>query len=296
MIRRYFAALAAALGVSLIPAFASAAPAAQLHVDAAYVTKTGSGKQAVILLPGLASGAYVYDAVVPELSQKYTVYAVTFAGFDGEPPVAPPYLDAFDKSIVDLIAQEHLHKPIVVGHSLGGHLTFRLAEELGATLGGAFVIDGLPIFPPPQPGQTPDDRKAIAAKMRDGFLSPPPDRYAASVHSFLNYLVTDPKTADMLATRSLNSDRATYGGALYEYVAADLRPNLSKIAVPVELVAPADSDEHTAMIADVYKALCAGTPQLDFEIVTPSRHFIMYDQPDKFRALLDAYLARVASV
>jgi len=266
-----------------------------MHVDAAYISKSGSGKQAIILIPGLASGAYVYDAVVPELSQKYTVYAVTFAGFDGEPPIQPPYLDAFDKSIVDLIAQEHLIKPIVVGHSLGGHLTFRLAEELGSTIGGAFVIDGLPIYPPPQPGETPDDRKAAAAKFRDTFLAAPQDQYAASVGRFISILVTDPKNVATISTRALRSDRATYGGAAYEYFAADLRPNLSKITVPLELVAPADTDANGAAVARIYTALCAGTPHLDVVTIAPSKHFIMYDQPDKFRATLDAFLARVAT-
>ncbi|MBD5655144.1 MAG: alpha/beta hydrolase [Candidatus Eremiobacteraeota bacterium] len=293
--KRIFAVIACAIGATLAPAVASAATPTQMHVDAAYISKSGSGKQAIILIPGLASGAYVYDAVVPELSQKYTVYAVTFAGFDGEPPIQPPYLDAFDKSIVDLIAQEHLIKPIVVGHSLGGHLTFRLAEELGSTIGGAFVIDGLPIYPPPQPGETPDDRKAAAAKFRDTFLAAPQDQYAASVGRFISILVTDPKNVATISTRALRSDRATYGGAAYEYFAADLRPNLSKITVPLELVAPADTDANGAAVARIYTALCAGTPHLDVVTIAPSKHFIMYDQPDKFRATLDAFLARVAT-
>jgi pimeloyl-ACP methyl ester carboxylesterase len=294
MLRSILVTLTCAFGTSLIPALASAAPT-QMHVDAAYVTKTGSGKQAVILIPGLASGAYVYDGVAPELAKKYTVYTITFAGFDGEPPVQPPYLDAFDKSIVDLIAQEHLQKPILVGHSLGGHLTFRLAEELGSNIGGAFVIDGLPIYPPPQPGETLDDRKANAAKLRDGFLALPADAYASTVHRFMTFLVTDPTNVDTITTRSLDSDRATYGGALYEYAAADLRPKLSKIAVPLELLAPADSEAGAPAVVRAYTALCAGTPKLDVETIAPSKHFIMYDQPDKFRTVLDAYIARVAA-
>ena len=275
-------------------ASASAAPT-QLHIDAAYVTKSGTGKQAVILMPGLASGAYVYDAVVPELAAKYTVYAITFAGFDGEPPVQPPYLDAFDKSVVDLIASEHLQKPILVGHSLGGHLAFRLAEELGSSIGGAFVIDGLPIFPIPKPGETPDDRKAAAAKFRDGFNAMPAEQYPTNIHSFINFLVTAPKDADTIASRSLRSDRATYIGAAYEYFSADLRPNLSKIAVPVELVAPADTEGNAPTIAAMYASLCAGTQQLNVVTIAPSRHFVMYDQPDKFRSTLDAFLTRVAA-
>src|SRR6202035_5398451 len=95
--------LIAALAAPLLCAPVRAADAT-LHFDAAYVTKTGSGPRAVVLIPGLGSGAYVFDGIAPSLAKRYTVYAITFAGFDGEPPVQGPYLDAFAKSILDLIA------------------------------------------------------------------------------------------------------------------------------------------------------------------------------------------------
>ena len=274
---------------------AAPAVATEFQVGAAHVFKSGAGARAVVLLPGLASGAYVFDGVVPELAQRYTVYAVTFAGFDGEPPVAAPYLDAFDKSIVDLIARERLEKPVVVGHSLGGHIALRLAEELGDSLGGVLVVDGLPVFPPPQPGETPESRRAAAARFRDGFTAAPLDQYTQYVRDFIGFLVIDPRNAALLATRSLRSDRATYGGAAYEYFLEDLRPDLKKISAPVELVVPAPSDAAGPNVASAYKALCPGIPKLDIVTIAPSRHFIMYDQPDKFRSTLDAFLDGVAA-
>ncbi len=261
-----------------------------LHIDAAYVTKNGSGAQALIMIPGLASGAYVWDALVPELATRYTVYTLTFAGFDGEPPVAPPYLDAFDRSVVDLIAQEHLSNPVLVGHDLGGHLVFRLAEELGGNIGGAFVIDGLAAFPPQFPGEKKSDRVETAAKYRDSILAASPAAYRADIDGLFATLVTDPKNVAMLAERSARSDQATFAGAAYEYFLADLRPGFAHIKVPVELLVPGPNDESASASADAYEVLYAGLPGLDVATIAPSKHFVMYDRPEQLRDRLDAYL------
>ncbi len=287
--------------LALAAAFAltAAAPAAKpsapplpstLHVDAAYVTKTGSGPQALIMIPGLLSGAFVWDALVPELAERYTVYSLTFAGFDGEPPVTPPYLDAFDKSVVDLIAQEQLRKPILVGHGMGGHLALRLAEELGDRLGGAVVVDGLPVFPPAYRGEKEAARIASAASFRDTTVSEPQAAYEDGLKRLFGSLASDPKTVEMLWQRALRSDRGTYAGAAYEYLLADLRPGFGRIAVPVEFVVPADNEAAATAAADAYEVLCAGVAQLDVEAIAPSMHFIMYDRPDQLRAELDRYL------
>jgi pimeloyl-ACP methyl ester carboxylesterase len=266
-----------------------------LHVGAAYVTRSGNGPHAVILIPGLASGAYVWEGISPSLAARYTVYAITFAGFDGEPPVQPPYFDAFTKSIEDLIAQEHLAKPILIGHSLGGALALRVAEEQPDRIGGALIVDSLPIFPPPQPGETPEQRKAQATSFRDSFLSTTPDQFADTVRRFVSYLVTDPKNVDLITSRYLRSDRATYAGAAYELVLSDLRPDLGKITAPIGLLVPADTEANAPQTVTLYTQLYAGTAHLMVTPIFPSKHFIMYDQPQQFANAVNAFLASVYS-
>jgi pimeloyl-ACP methyl ester carboxylesterase len=290
--KRLLAALV--LGASLIqPALAADTT---LHVDAAYVTKSGSGKRAVIFIPGLGSGAYVWDGVAPEVAKNYTVYTLTFAGFDGEPPVQPPYIDAFTQSVKDLIAQEKLVKPLLVGHSLGGVVALKLAETMPDTLGGVLLLDSLPIFPPPQAGETPQTRAAGAAQVRDQILAATPDQYQSYVHSFSIQFVSDAKNADLVATRSLKSDRATFAGAFYELTLTDLRPALAKVTVPVELLMPAPSQTYEPQIAAFYSQLYLGTKDFTLVPVVPSKHFLMYDAPDKFQAALDAFLAKYGPV
>jgi pimeloyl-ACP methyl ester carboxylesterase len=82
-------------------------------------------------------------------------------------------------------------------------------------------------------------------------------------------------------------------------LALDLRPNLKDIAVPVLVLAPyldLDSQQQGLTEAgklEYYRALLDGTPQLDVLPVAPSRHFAMFDQPDKVNEAIRAFLARL---
>lgn len=273
----------------------SAADDAQLHIGAAFVNRTGSGDRAVIFIPALASGGYIWDGVVAEVGRRYTVYTVTFAGFDGAPPTQPPYLDEFTRSIEELIAVEKLNKPVLVGHSLGGFLALRVAEEIPDQIGGVMVLDMIPRYPPSTPSESAEARQKSAATLRDEMLASSPAQFEAGVHAYVGGLVTDPKNAEMISELLLKSDRATFAGAEYELTQADLRPNLAKISAPVEVVAPIKAGASVPTLLAFYKSSFSGVAQLDIAPIGPSLHFMMYDQPAKFQTLLDAFLARVAS-
>jgi pimeloyl-ACP methyl ester carboxylesterase len=289
-------ALATLLIVLAAPLLTGPARAADvtLHIDAAYVTKTGNGPRAVILIPGLASGAYVFDAIAPSLAKRFTVYTITFAGFDGEPPVQGPYLDAFAKSLVDLIAQEGLRKPVLVGHSLGGYLAVRLAETIPDQIGGVVAVDSLALFPPLRPGDTLAERRTALIPLRDQMLAASDAAFDAQARATTASMVTDPKNVDFITAREIKSDRATFVGSYAEMSVSDLHPQLSKIVAPVLVLAATPTEAQ----ADGYRAFYlqdyAGTPRLDVIAIAPSKHFIMYDQPERFASALDAFLMKVA--
>jgi hypothetical protein len=47
------------------------------------VKKYGKGKQAMIVVPGIGFGMDVFGSFIKQYKNKYTIYAVTPAGFDG---------------------------------------------------------------------------------------------------------------------------------------------------------------------------------------------------------------------
>ena len=107
----------------------------------------------------------------------------------------------------------------------------------------------------------------------------------------------DPATADRLAERSSRSDTGAVADFAAQLIELDLRPRLVDIKVPVVEISPFNAPDFAAMGINedgktgYYRMLLTGVQQLDVVSVSPSRHFVMFDQPEKFATALDAALA-----
>ena len=277
-----------------------------LSVGTMTVHKSGAGEPAVILIPGLASGAWVWDATVRDLASHHTVYAVTLAGFDGTPTAKGDLIGQADASLQQLIADEHLSRPVVVGHSLGGFLAIRFAEEHPGELGGVVAVDGDPIFPS-EAQMTSSQRIASADGFAKALHSTSDAEFAAQQRAAVDAMVTDPATAALVAARSAKSDRDSVIEYTDELLRADLRPDLDKIDAPLLEIVPVPKPSDlpaqfpasmrsmtAAQLADAYaqfdRALFPGAKTLTISTLSDARHFAMLDQPDGFARILDGFI------
>ena len=193
-------ALAACM-ISFTPEFSSSACAAssselavakvsQLQVGSMYVEKyanpTAKGAP-VIFIPGLSSGAYVWDEAVKRLRQDHELYVVTLAGFHGRPAVAGAKLALAKESLLKLIQDEHIAKPVIVGHSLGSALAIWFAESHSDLIRGVFGVDGLPVFPGTE-NMTPEQRNAMAEGGRAQFANADQATFAAQQTQYIRFV------------------------------------------------------------------------------------------------------------
>jgi pimeloyl-ACP methyl ester carboxylesterase len=123
-------ALAGFAGASM----AAPTPTPAERIGTLQVQRYGDHGRPVILIPGLECGPWVWQRTIAGLEKDHVVYAVTLAGFDGVPAPAPDakagtLLDRADASLLELIQQKHIDKPVLVGHSIGGTLSLRFAGE-----------------------------------------------------------------------------------------------------------------------------------------------------------------------
>jgi pimeloyl-ACP methyl ester carboxylesterase len=116
---KLFAGLALALSL-LAPAFSAAA---KFEVGALQVEQVSSKGPALILIPGLASGPWVWTDTTARLSGQYSIYLLTLPGFDGRKAVPGTTLDSLSKDLATLIESRKFERPVLVGHSLGGTLS-----------------------------------------------------------------------------------------------------------------------------------------------------------------------------
>ena len=119
------------------PRAASAQPASSFGVD---VHGTGAP---VLLIPGLSSSGQVWDATVAALEDRYEVHVLSLAGFAGRPAVEGAFLPRVRDDIVAYVRSHNLDRPAVVGHSLGGFLSFWLAASEPTLFGPIVAVDGV---------------------------------------------------------------------------------------------------------------------------------------------------------
>jgi pimeloyl-ACP methyl ester carboxylesterase len=303
------AAVAAALAVSTIGHNATAqpaipAPSRTFDVGNLHVQRFGQGSPALILIPGLSMGAWTWTAQIATFATDHAVYAVTIDGFDGTPISPPPIIPKADAAIMQLVKQENLTKPVLVGHSIGGHLALRLLEEHSDVFAGAVLVDTMPYFPPPTTGQTPQQRQAGIDQFADGIQSAPDWIYEEQTRAAVGGMVTDAHEADAVAQHSLTSDRATLAAATEEMSTEDLRPKLSSVAVPVLVVAPVSAqapymndalraltpDQLNTTIRDWFAGQYAGAKTVSVQTIANSKHFVMLDQPDALNAMIKSFM------
>ncbi len=287
MTKRFFAGLALA--------FPLLAPAISAEVGALKVEAQGTQGPAVILIPGLSSGPWVWRDAAPRLAKDHRVYLVTLPGFDGRVPQTGVTFDTLRADLIALIEKEKLGKPVLVGHSLGGTLALALATEHSDRISGVIAVDGLPVFPGTESSP---DRKALADGIRAQFGGQTPKQYLAGQQMYMRTIgVLSEPLALELAALAARSDAGASADFAAQLMAMDLRPKLSKISVPVVVISPFNEPDFARIGVDearktgYYRMLLGGVGKLDVVSISPARHFVMFDQPEKFAEALDRALA-----
>ena len=278
---------------------ASIAPAERFEVAGMLVERHGNQGRPVVLIPGLASGSWVWQDLIRRLMNENkdghkdarTLYVVTLPGFDGRPAPAGASFAAARAALVELVNKRRLARPVLVGHSMGGALALAVAQDLPDAVAGVISVDGLPVFPGTE-DLPPAQRPQLAAGIRARLDAAAPGVYAEQQRQYMRSQgVVDMGKADDLAALALRSDRGAVGSYMADVFALDLRPALPKIAAPVLVLVPyfepdASQDQvSSALKVEHYRRLMAGTPKLAVKPIANARHFLMIDQPE---ALADA--------
>jgi pimeloyl-ACP methyl ester carboxylesterase len=303
---RIFTAAAAAACALLTFAHASAAPepplpaavtsfeAGTMHVDVYGVT----GKPAIVFIPGLTCGPWEFSREIAQFSHGYTVYAVTLPGFDGQPAAKTqtPF-ETVSSDFWTMLQAHDIVKPVIVGHSLGGTLAIDLAEQHPDRLTAIVAADGLPVFPGFE--TMPAAQRAQAAErlksMMSSVTSPAQFEMVEKMY-VLPALMTSAQDIAAVAPLVAKSDPQASGVWAAEDTSIDLRPGLKNITVPLLEIAPYDKGlqgshfKDAAALKTYYASLLAGAPHAQIEVVENSRHFMMYDRPERFDGVLSAFV------
>jgi pimeloyl-ACP methyl ester carboxylesterase len=261
------------------------------------VTDAGTvGKPDVMLIPGLASSKSVWDAEAKLLAPNYRLHILQVGGFAG----APAGPNATGELLPGIVEELHGYiagakmQPVVVGHSLGGLLAMMLAEKYPGDVRKLVIVDTLPFYAMLyNPAATVETTKPMADGIKGQMLAIPADQYAAMQGPMMAAMAKSDAGRKAATDGALTSDRAVVVEALYEDMLTDMRPKVAGIETPTLVLYEYDAASkmpdpsvYEGLVKDGYK----GMPNVKLVRVEDSKHFIMYDQPVKFDAVLEGWL------
>jgi pimeloyl-ACP methyl ester carboxylesterase len=253
----------------------------------------------VVLIPGLTSSREVWGGLTEHLLRKrFRVHLIQISGFGGAPAggngsgevIAP-----FVEDLAGYLADHGIERPAVIGHSLGGEAGLMLAARHPDRVGRLMVIDAVPFSGPLffGPTATAASIRPQADQIRDRTLGQSQADFAKAEAHFIGGMVKSDAGREARMREAMISDRSVVARAMHELMLTDLTPELKAITAPVTVVCAWDA--HYAMSRETleasFRSAYAGLKGVKLVRIDDSYHFVMVDQPERFAAEVDAFLA-----
>ena len=301
------ALLLASLSAAQTSPPATTAPAAsQPHHDPVkftpipHVEVRGTGPIAMVLIPGMSCDWTVFDAFMTRNASRFTMYAVTLPGFgESEPPPKPPegqfgaWLDNAAAAVWKVVEEKKLEKPVIAGHSLGGHLALRIGAEHPDQVRAVISIDGGPAFPMLPTAWTLAQRHDIARQVFESAKNMHEDEWVTNQWKFIMNMVTDENRGIELAKICVKVPPGVTVQYMADLYSADIREQLPSLHAPVLVMAsaPVFNPASIKMTRKTWTELLQGVPKLSFALFENTRHFIQDDRPAEMDAAIEDFLA-----
>ncbi len=247
------------------------------------VTVAGSGEP-VVLIPGLFGSAFGYRAVIPLLTDagyRAIVVEPLGIGSSARPEHADYSLTAQADRIAAALDRLSVRHAVVVAHSLGASMAFRLAYRRPDLVAGIVSLDGGPA----EAAATRAFRRAmkfapwiklfggvklVRKKIRGQLIK------ASGDASWVSEQVVDGYTA--AAAHDLDGTLKAFLAMAERREPERLRPHLAEVRCPVRLLLGTATHEG-GVSAEEVAVLAAALPLFIVDSVPGAGHFIYEEQP-----------------
>ena len=139
---------------------------------------------------------------------------------------------------------------------------------------------------------TPASVTPIADQIGAGMAASTPEQWQASATASITGMVQTESLRAGPIEHSVTSDPGVAGRAMRELIVTDLRPELSAITAPTEVIYVAFNNPGMTpeMTDGIYAASFANLEGVVLTRIDDSAHFIMLDQPDRLADQINDFL------
>ena len=241
----------------------------------------------LVLVHGVATSRSIWRHVVPGLAERHLVATPDMPGFGQSPPIGPGFiLEDVADALADALAA--LPGPVdLLGNSLGGAVAIVLAERRPELVRRLILAAPAGLAPHRAPIPVIAGRVSatvVAARRR---VAPRLVGSAAARRVLLYGLLTDPAAAsaqEARATIAASRGAQRVAPAVAVVAAADLRPRLSELSVPVAFLW---GDRDHLFPVSTLEDLRALVPGARAEVIVGAGHVPQLDRPGDFVAAVE---------
>jgi pimeloyl-ACP methyl ester carboxylesterase len=241
-------------------------------------TEAGSGEPPILLVHGWTCNHSYFQPQFEHFARSHRTVAVDLRGHGASDKPEQEYTaDGFADDLAWLAGELGLHKPIVIGHSMGGAIVLALAQRHPDLPRAIVMVDGAAV---PRRGATTAVQAFVAGLYSAAYL----EVQRAFVESALFDPTDDPALRERVTREMTASPQHVTASCIKNLTAYDFEAAARACAVPALNVVAARPIQDVQLTRELMPNLVHGQ-------TVGAGHFLQLLVPDQLNAMIDRFLA-----
>lgn len=247
----------------------------------------GQGKP-ILFLPGFATPGSIWKETAENLNLEGKSYFFSYAGFNGNTPIAMPWYAAIKKAIIEYIADNNMQDVLIIGHSMGGNLAVDIAAELPDTISKIIIVEALPCMREVMMPHVPAESLFYETPYNTQMLEMDQQQFKNIAVMMASNMTLKEDKKEVLTNWMLEADRKTWVYGYTDLLKLDLRKVLHKVQCETLILGASFPDVNIAK--ENYEKQYTNLSNKTIVMATNSKHFLMFDQPEWLYKKLNDFL------
>ncbi len=262
------------------------------------VTTSEQATADILFIPGLMSDASVWQSTAQALAQseRFNFHFIEVAGFAGRPPAEGITLDKITSALLNYIEENELKNTLVIGHSMGAFLAYKLALQSPDSIDKVVGVDGLPFITPiftRTNSTTAAQARPFAERIAKQYAEFDQAQLANMTRQGITIQASAKSDQQAIIAMAAKSDPVTVGNIMAELMVSDLREQLKNSQTPILFLGASggfnNTQQHQLALA-LFQQQFVGVRNASVQVNQGARHFIMFDDLTWLVTQIQAFL------